>query len=566
MGLRMRQVFRFGASSLQGTAFGAALGSLLWVSLCGTAVSGTESPPCLQPSDCVIATSRAMPTVNESVLVEIWHEERIPGEKLEITSTQGTTSLKLDAEGRATWTPSEYGEHLLCYGSQERTVWVVSRPLLFNWWSTETRPRHITSSMVPEEEEWPYWKRRGITRLHWIGGAHLADEKRNDPYMHPRRWFQDWWSRLEEISKDAQQGVCLDELYATDERVDGFCIPRAVGLLRKHAGPGFRIGVYYSGIEKEFATGMWYLREAEVVHLAECYWGSESLYRKRWNDVSMYRMQDRACLVISPGFHQSERVKGSQTEEELVGEFAMVRRVAPDAAGLGVFNAYKRHDLERLADALIEPYFLRAVLHLRPHKGGLLARNIGQEDMRGPRLTFLNAKGKRVGSVKLPQLKPWEEKTLEVPTTAVSARVRTPKNQVKIYPGGVYRFPSHMNPIEVLETSVKDRDVVQSEDAFWSFGAVFNRPVLDAMSHRLRVTLEGVLTGEHQGLLGFSAEGDRLSVLFNGLPSDFYTLRLWVRDKTLLGAVHFRLDVGGEIPVLPLPGEMTSLDKGELPQ
>ena len=90
--------------------------------------------------------------------------------------------------------------------------------------------------MVPEDQDADYWQRRGVTRLHWIGGEYLAREEHAVPFRQPEQWFQQWWGRLAETAERPRQGVCLDEVFGTDERVDGMALPKAVAMLRRAAG------------------------------------------------------------------------------------------------------------------------------------------------------------------------------------------------------------------------------------------------------------------------------------------------------------------------------------------
>ncbi len=523
----------------------------------------------------VIGTSVSLPVIGETVQVDILPKAREDDLSLRIDAPTGASlNLPLDVRGRAVWKPTRYGKHLLRYGRHSRQIWVVSRPTIFNWWSTEIRPDFVTGAMLAKGHASDFWRRRGVIRLHWIGGAHLAGEKHKPPFRRPQQWFDRWWGRLADQTSPPQQGVCLDELYATDQRVDGIAIPRAVAMLRRAAGNDLAIGVYCSGLTEVFATGMWYLRQSDAYLLEECYWGSEEIYLKRWQDVTLYRLQHRAVLVISPGFNQSERVRGSLNADALRREFATVRRVAPDAAGLGVFNAYKRPDLERLADKLIERYFLEPTVHLHPRNGNLVAQNIGHEDAEGFSVAFLDGAGKCLVHVRLRTLEPMSSQALSVPPGAKRAQVHVPERAVNIYPGGVYHFPKTMNPLQVVEASVADGAVITNQDGKFTFRATFNKPLDPGGLKPENVFLHGVLNGPHTGRLEYDSTARVLSAVFQRLPSDFYTLRLLsgkdkIRDTEGLPldgsgnglldswhdhyAVHFRLDRDGKRPVLALP-------------
>lgn len=520
----------------------------------------------------VIGTSVSMPVVGETVQVDILPKARKDGLSLRVGAPTGeSVTLPLDTRGRAVWKPTRYGKHVLRYDRHSRRMWVVSRPMIFNWWTTEIRPEFVTAAMLAKGHASDTWRRRGVIRLHWIGGAHLAGEKHKPPFRRPQQWFDTWWGRLAKQASAPQQGVCLDELYATDQRVDGIAIPRAVALLRKAAGKDLAIGVYCSGLTEIFTTGMWYLRQSNAYLLEESYWGTEAVFLMRWQDVTLYRLQRRAVLVISPGFNQSERVRGSLNADALRREFAMVRRVAPDAAGLGIFNAYKRPDLERLADKLIERYFLEPTVHLHPHNGKLVAQNIGHEDADGFSVAFLDGAGKCLTRVRLRALEPMSSQALRVPPGTKGARVHVPKGAVNIYPGGVYHLPKTMNPLQVVEASVVDGAVLTSEDGELTFRATFNKPLYPHGVKPENVFLHGALSGPHTGRLEVDSTARALSVAFQRLPADFYTLRLLsgkdkIRDTEGLPldgsgnglldsrhdhyAVHFRLDRDGKRPVL----------------
>ena len=258
-----------------------------------------------------VGTSVSIPVVGEKVRVEISPEALVEGRHVCIVGPTERVELPLGNEGVAEWIPSRYGKHVLEYGPHKRVIWVASRPVIFNWWTTKTYPEFITSAMIDKGQDVEYWKKRGITRLYWIGGAYLADEKnQNPPFSKPADWLDHWKAGLSQYAHKPRVGVCLDELYATDKRSDGISIPQAVAGLREAAGNLFSIGIYYSGIEETFSHGMWHLRDANCIHLEECYWGDENIYRKRWQDITLYRIQDRAVLVISPGFRQSDQVRG----------------------------------------------------------------------------------------------------------------------------------------------------------------------------------------------------------------------------------------------------------------
>jgi len=523
----------------------------------------------------VIGTSVSIPVMGEIVEVDILPKFRKNGALLKIISpTDKTTDFELDKDGKVTWQPERYGKHLLTYDDHSRTIWVASRPVIFSWWTTETRPDFVTASMLAKEDSEEYWQRRGVIRLHWIGGEYLSREEHKVPFRHPQQWLNDWWGRLSEIANLPLQGVCLDEVYGTDERVDGIEIPKAVAMFRQKIGKDPAIGVYYSGITEEFSTGMWYLRQSNVYHLSESYWGTEEIYQKRWQDLKLYRLQERAMLTIAPGFNQSERVRGSLTPEELRDEFAVLRRVAPDAAGLGVFNAYKSPDLERLADKFIEDYFLKPTIHLQPHNGKLLSRNIGHEDADGFSITFLDDTGKNLQSIQLEKLKPMQSQEFDVPDKAKAVRVSVPQDSVEIYPDGIYSLPEVMNPPQVTGASIDNMAVVASRDGNFTFSARFNKPLNPNGVKNDSVILLGVISGQHNGQVSYDEKKHTLSISFKNLPADFYTLRLLsskdnisdVEGLPLDGsgngildplhdhyAVHFRLDRGNTKPILPLP-------------
>ncbi|MBD3183144.1 hypothetical protein GF312_12690 [Candidatus Poribacteria bacterium] len=525
--------------------------------------------------DMVIGTSVSVPVSGERVTVDILEKYRKDNIPLRITGPKGDiVKLPLDNRGSAIWQTTRYGKYILEYNGYTRTIWVTSQPVIFNWWTGDIFPDFITHAMISGEDSEEYWRRRGVVRLHWIGGEYLSREEHQVTFRHPEQWFKNWWSRLYQISREPQQGVCLDELYATDERFDGVALPKAVTMLRNAAGEDFYIGVYYSGITPEFSTGMWYLRQSNVYHLEECYWGTEDIYLKRWQDVTLYRIQDQAVLVISPGFNQSKKIRGSLTPQKLREEFAMVRRVAPEAAGIGIFNAYKNPTLEKLADKLIQEYFLKPVIHLQPKNGNILARNIGHEDAEGCYAVFLNEEGQDLHEIKLKKLKSMESREIEIPSGAVSLKLVTPEDSVNIYPDGIYVFPKVMNPLQVIETSIKNMEVINSNDGDITFRAVFNKPLDTKYIARDSFLLQGVTSGYHEGRITCDNKSLKLSIEFYNLPSDFYTLRLISgRDKIsdedglpldgsdngLLDpindhyAVHFILIRNGKEPELPLP-------------
>jgi len=521
----------------------------------------------------VIGTSVSMPVVGENIEVNILPKFAKSEKVLQVISPTGNLKkLELDCNFRVSWQAKRYGKYLLKYGDYSRMIWVVSRPVIFNWWTTEIHPKFITSSMLAEEDSAEYWKRRGITRLHWLGGEYLSREEHEAPFSKAEQWFDNWWSRLAEIANEPQQGVCIDEIYGTDERVDGIEIPKAVAALRQEAGKNFAIGVYYSGLTEQFSTGMWYLRHSDVFNLEESYWGTEDIYLKRWQDIALYRLQEHAVLVISPGFNQSKRVRGSLTPEELRKEFAMVRRVAPDAAGLGVFNAYKNPELEKLADELIEDFFLKPTIHLQPHNGNLLARNIGHEDADGFSIISLDSKGATIQNVSLTKLTPMQSQELEVPEKTTAVKVVVPQGLAQLYPEGIYQLPEVMNPLQVVKASVENMEILACPDGDFTFQAIFNKPLNPNCLRNSNITLQGVLSGIHDGQVNYDEETNELSISFRNLPADFYTLRLLsgknnisdVEGLPLDGsnnglldaldhyAVHFQLDRNHEKPVLPL--------------
>lgn len=522
-----------------------------------------------------MGTSVSMPVVGEAVEVDILPEAIKSNSLLKIISPIGDSiEYTMNGSGKTIWKPDRYGKHLLEYGDYRREMWVVSRPVIFNWWTTEISPNFITAAMLAEGDSDEYWQRRGVTRLHWIGGEYLSRKEHKNPFRHSQQWFDQWWGRLAETSQKSLQGVCLDELYATDQRMDGIEIPKAILMLRQAAGKDLAIGVYCSGLTENFSTGMWYIRQSDAYFLEESYWGTEAVYLERWQDVALYRLQERAVLVISPGFNQSERVRGSLTPEELREEFAMLRRVAPDAAGLGVFNAYKSPELERLADKLIEEYILKPTIHLRPHNGNLLAQNIGHDDAEGFSIDFLDDAGSSLQSLALKNLKPMQTQEISIPHGATASRVHVPDGSAEIYTDSIYHFPETMNPLQVENSSLDNMAVIESKDGSFVFSAIFNKPLNPDSIKASNIMLHGTISGLHCGDISYDREKYLLSVTFQNLPSDFYTLRLLSGKDKLCDidglpldgsgngfleswrdhyAVHFRLDCGDTKPVLPLP-------------
>jgi hypothetical protein len=497
----------------------------------------------------VIRTSAALPVVGQTVRVEIAPEVFASDRPLYATGPAGRTTLRFNENAVAEWTPSHYGRHVLKYGTHKRTIWVTSRPLHFNWWTTKTYPEFITSGMVERGQDPQYWKQRGVTQLRWIGGAYLIEEKhQNPPFSRPEQWLETWLNAVGSRLYEPQEGICLDEIYANGERADGIAIPQAVEELRKRAAKDFFLGIYYSGIEENFYDGMWHLRESDCVHLQECYWGDESIYSKRWQDITLYRLQDRAVLVIAPGFNQSKRVSGSHTAEELVAEFAMLRRVAPDAAGFGIFNAYDRPDLETLADKLIEDYFLKPVVHLQLRQGKLEARNIGQEDAAGYSLCFLDAAGKELNPVRLETLRPEAGQTLDIPSPAAGVRVNVPDGAVNIYPNGGYELPKDRDLVQVIHSSVAEGAVLPCPPEGFTFSAIFSKGLAGDCINPDSVFLHGLQSGNHTGVLTYDNETRTLIARFGSLPLDRYTLRL------LSGEEGFRSEDG-----LPLDGSGNGL-------
>ena len=395
-----------------------------------------------------ISRSVAMPVPKQAVILTVSSDLR--GNDLIIEGPTGTATLSPDAQGQVTWVPARYGKYTLRCGAVMDSVWVTAKPLIFHWWDADLARRNVTIAMSGTNA---MWRSRGVKSVSWAGGEAYSRGVDGHRFKTVDDWLNNWaYGR-------ATDGIVVDQLNAPD-RFPTDQIIQAMGMIPRQWGANYSLGVYFSGLHSSgFEPDVAILKAANAYCLLEDYWGGYDLHVSRWAAARQQGLQDRSVLVISPNFYISETQCGPKTEAEVREQFRQVRLAAPEAPGIGIFNAFGS-GLDAACDQAIEDYFLKPVIHLSvADTGQVVVKNIGNEIASGFVLKFLDQSGGVLQTVDLASLEPDAQLALLQPRGAVIVDVINPSATVNLYPNGLYTIPPP--PGRYGFTNAKS-------DSFWS--------------------------------------------------------------------------------------------------
>ena len=396
-----------------------------------------------------IGISNRIPVVGESVEIAI--SETAGKDTVEITDpTNSKENLKLNPEGKALWKPERYGKYEISHKGIVKAVWVTVKPLMFHYWDDTMLPKYATHVMGfdgKEQQREQYWHKNGVKYLAYASGYGHEDRSPKE--------IDDSWAK--NYKNPIFDGMSIDEL-CPDLRPMQVAMTDAIVLTREKIGRGFVIAPYIAGLAHENLKGFWNLKNADAKVLWESYWGEPWLYQKRWLDIKYTGLdKNGALLCIAPGF-TGENIQGSLTVEQLQGEIATLRRIAPEMQGLAFFNAYFARELDEACDVLIEDFFLKPIIHIHPKNGKLVFQNIGHEDL--PKDIKAVFHGKKTTEITLPQLKPYQSYEADVSQDAVKVKLKLANFMVNLYPEG-YKIPKVLYPLQVAKTSIDNLESVK---------------------------------------------------------------------------------------------------------